>query len=50
MLTYKATRSTNICKEGNSYRFRKMINGKKITRNFRTLREAISFRNSLKIK
>ena len=50
MLTYKATRSTNICKEGKSYRFRKMINGKKITRNFRTLREAISFKNSLKTK
>jgi hypothetical protein len=49
MNTYKTTRSKNICKEGNSYRFRKMINGKKVTRNFRTLREAIAFKNTLKI-
>lgn len=50
MITYKATRSVNICKEGNSYRVRKMINGKKVTRNFKSFREAISFKKSLNTK
>jgi|694.fasta_scaffold04590_5 hypothetical protein len=42
--TYKRV-ANNICKENNSYRVRFKKNGKLVSRNFATRKEAIAFRD-----
>ena len=42
--TYKRV-ANNICKENNSYRVRFKKNGKLVSRNFATRKEALAFRD-----
>lgn len=45
---YKPTRSKGIYKtEFGKYRVRKMINGRKVSKNFTKFKEALSFRNTI---
>lgn len=45
---YKPTRSKGIYKTAaGTYRFRKMINGRKVSRNFTKFKEALQFKTTL---
>lgn len=45
-MNYSKTRSSNICKEGKSrYRFRMMLNGVKVSKNFDSYRKALDYKN-----
>ena len=46
-MNYKPTKSSNICKEGNSYRVIKHINGVRISRSFPKYRMALDFKADL---
>jgi len=46
---YQKTRFSCIYKAGNSYRFRKMVNGKRISRNFTRLKEALTFKKEMEV-
>lgn len=43
-MNYKATKSSNICKEGKNYRFRMMLNGVKVSKNFKTYKQALEYK------
>lgn len=46
--TYKPTRSKGIYKTAaNTYRVRKMINGRKVSKNFRKFKDAFTFKKQI---
>lgn len=48
MTTYTPTRSKGIYKtSANTYRFRKMINGRKVSKNFTKFKEALTFKKTI---
>lgn len=48
--TYNPTRSKGIYKtQFGKYRVRKMINGRKVSKNFDKFKEALQFRNSINL-
>lgn len=38
-MRYQKTKYKNICKQGNSYRVRKMVNGEALTASFPTIKD-----------